>query len=234
MEVYADVIERLGPGFAGVPSRDTYDRHFLPWARLARTAPELAEWLTSRHITRAIDDYSIRTSEEVLERAGYVPKRPDQEPAAAFLDLTGFTRLTQEQGDAAAADVALRLADLAAHVAVGHAGRVVKLLGDGVLMRFDDLVEAVEASLTLLERLVASGLPPGHVGVTQGPMVARGGDIFGRAVNLAARTRRDTERPAVRPCRIGNALAGAYNVESVGTRMVAGIGRLELARVTRR
>jgi adenylate cyclase len=234
MDVYAGVIERLGPEFAGVPTQETYDRHFLPWARLARSAPALAGWLTARHITHAIDDYSIRTTEQVLEDAGYVPKRPEQEPSAAFLDLTGFTRLTQEQGDATAAEVALRLADLASHVAAAHGGRVVKLLGDGVLMRFEGVVAAVEASLELLERLAASGLPPGHVGVTQGPMVARDGDIFGRTVNLAARL--SDVAPSGQmyvPASTSDALVDLFRVEPVGAWPLAGIGMVELARVTR-
>ena len=46
------------------------------------------------------------------------------EPAVAFLDLTGFTSLTQERGDTIAAEMALRLADLASrgrHARIGDA-----------------------------------------------------------------------------------------------------------------
>jgi adenylate cyclase len=38
-----------------------------------------------------------------------------------------------------------------------------------------------------VEELPAAGLPPAHVGVAAGPVVAQGGDYFGRTVNLAAR-----------------------------------------------
>jgi adenylate cyclase len=39
----------------------------------------------------------------------------------------------------------------------------------------------------MVEELPAAGLPPAHVGVAAGPVVAQGGDYFGRTVNLAAR-----------------------------------------------
>jgi adenylate cyclase len=234
LETYAEVIERLEPDFAGVPSREVYVRHFLPWARLARHAPVIAEWLATRHISAAIDDYSVQATEQVLEGAGYVPQRPDADPAVAFLDLTGFTRLSQERGDAVAAEIALRLGELASAVATVHGGRVVKLLGDGVLMRFDGIVPAVEGSLGLMDRLAAGDFPSGHVGIAQGPIVARDGDIFGRTVNLAARISDVTPSGEVYvPVSSGGALAGRFAVEPVGAETLAGIGPVELARVGR-
>ncbi len=234
LEAYALATERMGPEFAGVPSREVYDRVFLPWARAARTLPALAEWLTRHHLSRAIDDYSIQGTEQLLADSGYVPNRPSVEPAVAFLDLTGFTSLTQERGDAVAAEVALRLADLASRIATAHHGRVVKLLGDGVLTHFPTVVDAVEASLELLDRLGAADLPPGHVGVTHGPMIARDGDIFGRTVNLAARISDVAPSGELYiPASIGGALEGRFRVEPVGTVTMQGVGGVELARVTR-
>ncbi len=234
LEGYAQYVERMGPEFEGVPSQDTYDRVFLPWATAARTLPALAEWLTRHHISREIDDYSIQATEQVLAATGYVPSRPGVEPAVAFLDLTGFTTLTQERGDAIAAEVALRLADLASRIATAHRGRVVKLLGDGVLSQFANVIDAVEASLQLLDRLADADLPPGHVGVTHGPIVARDGDIFGRTVNLAARISDVTPSGELYvPASIGEALTGQFRVESVGVTTMQGVGPIELARVSR-
>ena len=234
LEAYAQATERMGPEFGGVPSREVYDRVFLPWATAARTLPALAEWLTRHHLSRAIDDYSIQGTEQLLADSGYVPNRPSVEPAVAFLDLTGFTSLTQERGDAIAAEVALRLADFASRIATAHDGRVVKLLGDGVLTHFPNVVDAVEASLELLDRLSASDLPPGHVGVTHGPMIARDGDIFGRTVNLAARISDVAPSGELYiPASIGEALEGRFRVEPVGATTLQGVGAVELARVTR-
>ena len=234
LEAYAEVADRLGPEFAGVPSEEEYDRVFLPWAQAARKLPALSEWLTRRHMSRAIDDYSIQATEQVLAASGYVPERPSVEPAVAFLDLTGFTGLTQEHGDAVAAEMALRLADLATRTVAVHRGRVVKLLGDGVLMHFPDLVDAVEAALDLMERLDAADLPPGRVGMAHGPVVARDGDIFGRTVNLAARIADVTPSGELHiPASTGAALAGQFVVMPVGTATLRGIGAIELARVAR-
>ena len=96
-------------------------------------------------------------------------------------------RLTEEQGDEVAAAVALRLGDLTVESVAARGGRVVKLLGDGVLIRFDHLTDAVDATLEVLAALPAAGMPTGHAGVTSGPLIARDGDVFGRTVNMAAR-----------------------------------------------
>jgi class 3 adenylate cyclase len=234
LEAYAMVIEQLGPEFAGVPSREVYDRVFVPWATAARRLPALAEWLARHHMSRAIDDYSIRSTEQVLADSGYVPERPTVEPAVAFLDLTGFTSLTQERGDKIAAEMAMRLADLASQAVALHRGRVVKLLGDGVLMHFPAVVEAVEAAFDLMDRLAASDLPPGHVGITQGPIVARDGDIFGRTVNLAARISDVAPSGELYiPASTGQALPGRFVVMPAGTATLQGVGTIDLARVLR-
>ena len=83
--------------------------------------------------------------------------------------------------------MAMRLATLAEEAARRHSGRVVKLLGDGVLLRFDGAVSAVQSSIDLLNALSAAGMPNGHVGIDAGPLVVREGDIFGSTVNLASR-----------------------------------------------
>ena len=113
--------------------------------------------------------------------------RPDLPTAIAFVDLTGYTSLTERLGDEAAALTATRLAELADACARAFDGRVVKLLGDGVLMRFEDPPTAVAAVADLLGEIVAAGLPPGHAGIAAGRVVTRDGDIYGRTVNLAAR-----------------------------------------------
>jgi class 3 adenylate cyclase len=185
-------------------------------------------------MSRAIDDYSIQATEQVLAESGYVPERPTVEPAVAFLDLTGFTSLTQERGDTIAAEMALRLAELASRAVATHRGLVVKLLGDGVLMHFPDVVLAVDAALDLMDQLTASDLPPGHVGITQGPIVARDGDIFGRTVNLASRISDVTPSGELYiPASIGHALAGRFVITPAGTATLEGVGAIALSMVRR-
>ena len=124
--------------------------------------------------------------EDELEAAGTLG-RPGRVPAMLFLDLVGYTRLTEEQGDAAAAALAESLALLVDRSAREHGGVPVKWLGDGVMVHFREPAGAVRSALELVGRLPGAELPPAHVGVAAGPVVVQGGDYFGRTVNLAAR-----------------------------------------------
>jgi adenylate cyclase len=128
----------------------------------------------------------IEEVEVALDRTG-LRRRLTTTPAICFLDISGYTRLTEERGDEAAAELAARLTPLVQRHADRHGGKVVKWLGDGVMLHFRRAEDAVPAALELLETLAVSGLPPAHVGIDSGPVVFQGGDYFGRTVNLAAR-----------------------------------------------
>ena len=128
----------------------------------------------------------VERIEHELEEAGILG-RPGRVPAMLFLDLVGYTRLTEERGDAAAAALAESLAVLVDRSARAHGGVPVKWLDDGVMLYFRDPPRAVEAALGMVRRVPEAGLPPAHVGVAAGPVVVQGGDYFGRTVNLASR-----------------------------------------------
>jgi adenylate cyclase len=105
-----------------------------------------------------------------------------------FTDLVGFTALTAERGDDHAADVALEFCLRAREIAAAHGGEVVKTLGDGVMLRFDDAGAAVRLGLELVEGLAAApGFPAVRVGMHTGPAVQRDGDWYGATVNVASR-----------------------------------------------
>jgi adenylate cyclase len=128
----------------------------------------------------------VEDIEAALEDTGMLG-RPGRVPAMCFLDLVGYTRLTEERGDAAAAALAETLAVLVGRSAREHGGVPVKWLGDGVMVWFREPAGAVLAALGMVAQLPQAGLPPAHVGVAAGPVVVQGGDYFGRTVNLAAR-----------------------------------------------
>jgi adenylate cyclase len=131
-------------------------------------------------------DNIVENVEHALDRAG-LRARPDRPPAICFLDLTGYTRLTEERGDAAAADHAARLAHLVQRTSQQHGGRAVKWLGDGVMFVFREPGSAALAALEMVEGVAHAGLPPAHVGLHAGPVVFQAGDYFGRTVNIASR-----------------------------------------------
>jgi adenylate cyclase len=124
--------------------------------------------------------------EVALARAGLY--RPlDRPPAICFLDLSGYTRLTEDRGDAAAADLASRLSRLVQHTSVLHGGKPIKWLGDGVMFHFRDPGPGVVAALEMVEGAREADLPPAHVGLHAGPVLFQEGDYFGRTVNIASR-----------------------------------------------
>jgi len=132
-------------------------------------------------------EHQVLNIEAALEEAGALARRPGRVPAMCFLDLAGYTRLTEERGDQAAAELAGTLTALVERSSRSHGGTPVKWLGDGVMLHFREPAAAVEASLAMVGQVPEAGLPPAHVGVAAGPVVVQGGDYFGRTVNLASR-----------------------------------------------
>jgi len=122
----------------------------------------------------------------LLEGAGLY-QRPDRPPTICFLDITGYTRLTQERGDRAAAELAETLSRIVNRTSVANGGRAVKWLGDGVMFWFRDPGPGVLAALDMVDGVRSAGLPPAHVGLHIGPVVRQQGDFYGQTVNIAAR-----------------------------------------------
>jgi adenylate cyclase len=131
--------------------------------------------------------------ESALTGAGLY-EAPERVPAICFLDLTGYTRLTEERGDAVAADLARELSTLVQRRSVLHGGRAVKWLGDGVMFHFPEPERGVLAALDMVETAAQRGMPAAHVGLHAGPVLYQEGDYFGRTVNIAARIA-DLARP---------------------------------------
>jgi adenylate cyclase len=139
-----------------------------------------------RHREHVWTDHAINHVEEALERSG-LQERVPQPPAICFVDLTGYTQLTEDRGDEVAAHVAGRLAWLVNDISRRRGGRPVRWLGDGGMFHFREPSTAVVAGLDMVERAPAVDLPPAHVGIHTGPVISQDGDVYGRTVNVAAR-----------------------------------------------
>jgi adenylate cyclase len=150
--------------------------------QLAEVVQKMLLAIYRRHQERYTIDHLVEHIE-----AAVTERRPQRPPAMCFLDLAGYTRLTEERGDRAAAALVTSLADLVEQVSLPHGGQPVKWLGDGVMFHFRQPGRAVVAALEMVERTPQAGLPPAHVGLHAGPVVFQDGDYFGRTVNLAAR-----------------------------------------------
>jgi len=168
---------------------------------------------------------ALEDVEDALERAGLLT-RLHHPPAVCFLDLTGYTRLTEERGDEAAAELAETLADVVRRRSQEHAGRPVKWLGDGVMFYFPDPGEGVLAALDMVDGVATKALPPARVGIDAGPVIFQEGDYYGRTGNIAARIA-EYARP-------GEVLVSQEVVDAVdGTPVTfTGIGAVELKGVS--
>jgi len=172
---------------AGLPEMGVLENAAQMGRALQPLMEDLFLWVFRRHQEHAIVETVIEHIEGALDRAGVVSKRDERPPAISFLDLSGFTRLTETKGDHAAAELAGSLAELVQDAAHRNRGEPVKFLGDGVMFHFGDPADAVVCALELVDGARHAGLPPAHVGIHAGPVVYRDGDYFGRTVNLAAR-----------------------------------------------
>jgi adenylate cyclase len=136
--------------------------------------------------TKAWTRNLVEGVETMLAEAG-LHIRLERPPAMCFLDITGYTRLTQERGDAAAARLAEELGRLVHRASVRHGGRAVKWLGDGVMFHFPDPGHGVTAAIEMGTGVTDAGLPPAHIGLHAGPVIFQEGDYYGQTVNVAAR-----------------------------------------------
>ena len=162
-------------------------------AQLAPGLEPALSWLYRRHMEHETFSIIVQNTERALERSGLAEPR-DVQPAIAFLDISGFTALTEERGDEAAVALIGALEDLVDEVARRHRGKVVKRLGDGVMLHFAEPRDAVDAALELVVSARGVGLPPARLGIDSGRVVFRDGDYYGRTVNVAARVT-DYARP---------------------------------------
>jgi TolB-like protein len=114
--------------------------------------------------------------------------------AILVADVVGFSRLLAADEAGTIAALRQRRAEVLEPVLKEHRGRIVKLMGDGVLVEFASAVNAVAAAIELQKRMAAAneGVPEDRhvvlrVGINLGDVVGAGSDIYGDGVNVAAR-----------------------------------------------
>jgi len=105
----------------------------------------------------------------------------------AFVDLAGFSAITDVYGDGIAIALLERFEAMVREALDGHAPPI-KWIGDEVMLGFPDPV----AALTALGRLLPAcrlepSLPLTRTALNHGSVIRRGGDLFGSTVNIAAR-----------------------------------------------
>jgi adenylate cyclase len=160
----------------------------VTFAKATNLVPEMFLWLSARYLEYRSVNGIVEGFERFLASRGLArAPEPLGPPAIVFVDLSGFTRLTSEHGDESAVRAATSLQRRADEAASRHGGRLVKLLGDGVLLRLTDATAGVEAAIDLVETMSGEGALLAHAGVHTGPVIERDLDVFGQTVNLASR-----------------------------------------------
>ena len=110
--------------------------------------------------------------------------------AIVFTDLEGFTRFTAKEGDEAARSLLAEHHRFVGPIVRSRGGKVVKRLGDGLMLSFPEPDAAVHCSLDLVD--VPAGLRL-RAGVHTGEAVVTADDMIGHDVNIAARVAADAQ-----------------------------------------
>ncbi|MFJ8864230.1 adenylate/guanylate cyclase domain-containing protein [Streptomyces sp. NPDC102473] len=122
---------------------------------------------------------------------GPVPPREGadvRDRAVGFTDMVGYTRMTRGLDSAELVEVLDRFESLTGDVVAEGRGRVVKTIGDEVLFVCESAQAAADIALELAARAEAEeGLPRLRTGLAHGAVLSRFGDVYGAAVNIAAR-----------------------------------------------
>lgn len=111
-----------------------------------------------------------------------------QQIAVLFADLSGSTGIYEQLGDAAAKKLVDTCLMQLARSASGHQGLVVKTIGDELMLRFPSADQAAAAAVAMqLDNLKAKSQFRLRIGFHFGPVILDSSDVFGDAVNTAAR-----------------------------------------------
>lgn len=116
----------------------------------------------------------------------------DTELAILFADVCGSTRLYDTIGDAKARDTIAECISLMTQATERHNGRLIKTIGDEVMTTFENVDDAAHAASEMQESITQDLVVDGRnieirTGFHFGPAIIEKDDVFGDAVNIAAR-----------------------------------------------
>ena len=181
-----------------------------------RSYARLAEWQTTLLTSRALEsgadpaDTLAQMTEEVLPRVdalqSYVwrrhlvsagarmlaveaPGSPVVRQAVVFVDIVGYTSRSKSLSESELVDWLEHFESETLGLVVDQGGRIIKNIGDEVLVVTDDVTDAAEIALIMTARGSNEDdrFPEVRAGVAYGPVVTRLGDVFGPTVNIASR-----------------------------------------------
>ena len=103
-------------------------------------------------------------------------------------DVVGYSRLMAENEVETLAQLQAHRSDVFNPLVAEHNGRIIKLMGDGTLVEFASVVDAVNCAIAIQSALAASGgVIRLRIGINLGDVIVDGDDIYGDGVNISAR-----------------------------------------------
>ena len=123
-------------------------------------------------------------------------RKPTQRRLAAVLaaDVVGYSRLMSVDEMSTLTSLKAHRRELIDPAVAGHHGRIVKTTGDGALVEFGSVVDAVQCAVAIQRGMLSrnAGISEDkrivfRIGVNVGDIIIDDGDIFGDGVNIAAR-----------------------------------------------
>jgi adenylate cyclase len=176
-----------------------------------------------------------RRLEEELRRRTTLEAGEQPTLAVGFVDLVEFARTSGSMPTDDLGRLLSRFEGLASDIITEAGGRVVKLIGDEAMLVFPTAQGAAQGAIELVDACAVGDLPSARAGLSLGPVLARRGDYFGRAVNLASRivdvAPSDT---CLADDRFAEAIAdsSALAIESCGYKRLKGLGSVHAWRVS--
>jgi len=114
-----------------------------------------------------------------------MPEKTHKLAAIVFTDIVGYTK-RMEENEQKTMQLLQQQREVIFPLVESHGGEVIKEIGDGLLIMFDSAVQAVRFAISAQTRLKDEELTI-RAGIHIGDVIIKGGDVFGSAVNTAAR-----------------------------------------------
>jgi len=147
-----------------------------------------------------------------------------------FADIAGSTKLFETRGDVEARALTLQVLNALTQITLRHSGTVIKTIGDEIMCTFPGPSNALHASVDMQRRVAGDvAWARDHlairIGLHHGEALLEDGDVYGDAVNTAARMAQLAKREQIVTTATtvtGVSSAAAFRIRSLGEAMVRG------------
>src|SRR5262249_2695833 len=137
---------------------------------------------------------------QVFLAGDFVANERVERRLAAILagDVAGYSRLVRIDGVGTLGALKAHRPGIVDPAIAGHKGRIFKTMGDGLLVEFASVVDAVTCATEVQNRMGSRAADDGpniafRIGINIGDVIIEGDDIFGDGVNIAARVENECE-----------------------------------------